>query len=106
MVIPESQYGIIWKAIDHWRVARHLSIHYLSLLFAGTEGPYMSDRIARGIEDGSEEITSDLLHTCVRIFGLVSARQGGSVANLSDEECIELLVAPLVKKLDQGKFEL
>lgn len=106
MVVPPSQYRIIWKAIDHWRVARHLSIHYLSLLFAGTKGPYMSDRIARGIEDGSEEITSDLLHTCVRIFGLVSARQGGSVDDLTDEDCIGLLTAPLMKSPDQGKFQL
>jgi hypothetical protein len=106
MEIPESQWGIIWKAIEYWRGARHLGLPHFSLLVAGVRGAYTPQRIARGIQDGSERITSELLHTCVRIFGLVSARQSGLDDNLTDEECIELLTAPLKKNTAQGKFQL
>ena len=106
MGIPESQFGILWKAIKYWIDTNHLGLHHFSLLTAGTREPYPPDRIARGIKDGSERITSDFLHTCVRIFGLVSARQRGLDDNLTDEECIGLLTAPLMKNTDQGKFQL
>jgi len=105
MEVPESQYGIIWKAIEHWRNTKNISVHYLSLLTAGTQEPYPPDRIARGIENGSERITSDFLHSCVRIFGLASARQRGLDDNLTDEECIGLLTAPLMNDTDLGKFQ-
>ena len=106
MEIPESQWGIIWKAIKYWMDKYHLSPHVFSLQIAGIRPPYLPDRIARGIESGSERITSDLLHHCVRIFRLVSARQRGLDDNLTDEECIGLLTAPLMKNNDQGKFQL
>jgi hypothetical protein len=106
MEIPESQWGIIWKAIKYWMGEYHLSPHVFSLQIAGTRPPYPPDRIAKGIEDSSERVTSDLLHRCVRIFGLVSARQRGLDDKLTDEECIGLLTAPLVKNNDQGKFQL
>ena len=106
MEIPESQFGIIWKAIKHWMGTKHLSISYFSLRTAGTREPYPPDRIARGIEDGSERITSDFLHRCVWVFGLTSARQRGLDDNLTDEECIGLLTAPLMKNADQGEFQL
>lgn len=105
MKIPESQLATIWKAIDFWRGRKSLSIHYLSLLTAGMQELYPPDRIARGIKDGSERISSELLHTCVRIFGLVNARNRGLDDNLTDEECIELLTAPLMNNSDQGKFQ-
>jgi len=106
MDIPESQLGIIWKAIEHWMDTNHLGSHYFSLQTAGMQEPYPPARIARGIKDGSERITSEFLHTCVRIFGLVSARQRELDDNLTDEECIGLLTAPLMKNIDQGKFQL
>ena len=106
MGIPESQWGSIWKAIEYWMHELHLSPHFLSSQVAGTRPVYMSDRITRGIEDGSEEITSDFLHRCVRLFGLLSARQKGLNDNLTDEECIGLLTAPLMKNTEQGKFQL
>lgn len=106
MEIPESQWGIIWKAIEHWRNANHLGLPHFSLQLAGVRGAYTSARIARGIQDGSEQITSELLYACVRIFRLVSARQSGLDDDLTDEDCIELLTAPLMKNTDQGKFQL
>ena len=95
MDIPESQWGIVWKAIEHWMDTNHLTPQVLSYHLAGIRPPYMPARIAKGMEYGSEPITSELLHQCVRIFGLVSARDRGVEDNLSDEECIGLLTAPL-----------
>ena len=106
MEISESQYGIIWKAIKYWVETKNVSIQLFSFQTAGMREHYMPDRILRGIKDGSERITSELLHTCVRVFGLVSARQQGLDDNLTDEDCIRLLTAPLMKKPDQGKFQL
>ena len=95
MEIPESQCPIVWKAIKYWMDTNHLSPQFLSLQLAGIRPPYMPNQIARGIENGSERVTSELLHQCVRIFGLVSARERGSDDHLTDEECIGILTAPL-----------
>jgi len=107
MEISESQWGIIWEAIKHWMGKYNLSATVFALQVAGARPSYPPDRIARGIKYGSEEITSDLLHRCVRVFRLLNARQsqGGLDDGLTDEECIALLTAPL-KKNDQGKFPL
>lgn len=106
MEIPESQFGLIWEAIKYWMDTNHLGLNLFSLRTAGMREPYPSARIARGLENGSERITSEFLHTCVWIFGLASARQRGLDDNLTDEECIKLLTAPLMKNADQGKFQL
>jgi hypothetical protein len=106
MEIPESQWGIIWKAIKYWMDEFHLSPQVFSLQIAGTRPPYMPDSIARGIENGSERITSDLLHRCVRNFGLVPARQRGLDDKLTDEECIGILTVPLMNNINQGEFQL
>jgi len=106
MEIPKSQFGLIWKAIKWWMDANHLTPQVLSLQLAGVRPPYPPDRIARGIRDGSEQVTSDLLHYCVRVFGIVKARDTGLEDNLTDEECIGLLTAPLMKNSGQGKFQL
>jgi len=105
MAIPENQWRIIWKAVEYWMNANNLSPQVFSQVMAGTQPSYLPDRIARGIKYGDEEITSDFLHRCIRIFGLTSARHRGLNDNLSDEECIGLLTAPLIKKIDQGKFQ-
>ena len=106
MGIPESQFAIIWNAIKFWIDKNSVSIHHFSLQTAGIRPPYPPDRIAKGLEDGSEPISSELLHTCVRVFGLVSARQRGLDDNLTDEECIGLLTAPFTKNANQGEFQL
>lgn len=106
MGIPENQWGIIWKAVKYWMDINNLSPHYFSHLIAGTQPPYLPDRISRGIKDGSEEITPDFLHRCIRIFGLTSARQRGLDDKLTDQECVALLTAPLRRDTDQGKFQL
>lgn len=106
MGIPESKFAIIWEAIKFWIDKNSLSIHLFSLQTAGMRDPYPPARIARGLKDGSEPISSELLHTCIRVFGIVSARQRGLDDNLTDEECIGLLTAPLMKNTDQGKFQL
>lgn len=105
MEIPESQWGIIWEAIKHWMDKNNLNQRVFCLQIAGLRPAYLPDRVARGIKDGSEEITSDLLHHCVRVFILKGARKRGLDDGLTDEECIALLTAPL-KKNDQGKFPL
>jgi len=105
MEIPQNQWGIVWKAINHWMKENNLSPDVFYLQIAGTQPPYLRDRLLRGLKDGSEPITSDLVHHCVRIFRLASARQGGSVGDFTDEECIELLIAPLTKNDEQGKFQ-
>lgn len=104
MDIPEHQYKVIWRAIKHWMEIFHLSSHFLSLQTAGLHESYSPARIVKGIENGSERITSDFLHACVRIFGLTSARQRGLNDHLTDEECIGLLIAPLMNN-KQGTFE-
>jgi len=105
MEIPKSQWGIVWKALKYWMDENNLSANVFFFQIAGTRPSYSPDRIARGIKDGSEEITSDLLHRCVRIFGLANARQRGLDDGLTDEECIGLLTAPLMNN-DQGQFPL
>lgn len=105
MEIPQSQWGIVWKAIQYWMDENNLSPHTFFFQIAGIQPPYLPDRIARGLKDGSEPITLDLLHHCVRIFRLASARQRGLDDNLTDEECIGLLTAPLMNNNDQGKFQ-
>jgi len=116
MGILEDQREIIWQAIKHWTEKRGLGTHYFSLLTAGrTKEPYPPDRIARGITDGSERISSDLVHACVEIFGLLPTRQtrqtrqkGPEVMAYipTDEECVELLIAPLRETTEQGKFPI
>ena len=104
MTILEDQREFIWRAIKHWMGKNNLGSDYFSLLTAGrTKEPYPPDRIARGITDGSERISSELVHACVEIFGLVSARVRGSKDTLTDEECVELLTAPL-RTTQQGKL--
>lgn len=105
MEIPESQWDIIWKAINHWRDKYNLTTRLFSSQISGIRPAYLPDRVARGIKDGSEEITSDLLHECVRIFHLSDARKRGLDDGLTDEECIALLIAPLNNNA-QGKFQL
>ena len=97
MEIPESQLAIIWKAVEHWVKNKSLSIQLFSFQTAGMKDHYLPDRIAKGIKDGSVPISSEFLHTCVWIFGLTSARGRGLDDNLTDEECIELLIAPLME---------
>jgi len=106
MEIPKNQWGIIWKAVAYWMNVNNLSPHYVSHLLAGSQPPYLPDSIIRGIKNGSEPITPDFLHDCVRIFGLTSARQKGLDDKLSDEECIGLLISPLMNKPKQGKLLL
>ncbi|MBA7666148.1 hypothetical protein ES703_74225 [subsurface metagenome] len=109
MGILEDQRESIWRAIEFWRREKRLSTHHLSLLTAGkTKEPYTPDRIGRGITDGSEPISSDLVHACVEIFGLVvgpvSARgKSPKDTRLKDEECVELLTAPL-RRTQQGEL--
>ncbi len=100
MEIPESQLATIWKAVEFWVKNKNLSVHLFSFQTAGTKDPYLPDRIAKGIKDGSVPISSDFLHTCVWVFGLTSARGRGLDDNLTDEECIELLTAPLMKNAE------
>jgi len=106
MEIPESQWGIIWKALEYWKQKNNLSAHVFSLSLGGIRPSYSPARIEKGIKDGSEEITSDLLHTCVRIFILAGARKRGADDGLTDQECIDLLTAPLKKNNAQGQLPL
>ncbi len=100
MEIPESQLATIWKAVEYWIKNKKLGIKFLSSYTAGTKDIYFPDRIAKGIKDGSVPISSDFLHTCVWVFGLTSARGNRLDDNLTDEECIGLLTAPLIENTE------
>lgn len=104
MEIPEDQWGTIWKGINHWIGERNISIRFFSSYTAGLQEPYQTDRIRRGIDDGSERITAELLHTSVWVLGLASARTGGGDDNLTDEECIGLLIAPILQNNGDGEL--
>ena len=99
MGIMPSQFRIIWQAIDIWIREKQWTPAVLAwyVLEQGCKG-YNEKRIATGIRNETEEVTSDFLHACVEVFGLRSSRQRGieeTVDVLTDEECIEALTAPL-----------
>jgi hypothetical protein len=93
MGIKPNQFPIIWQAIRDWMLNKGINSARLSHLTG-----YSKDRIENGIKNETEWITSDFLHSCVDHFGLRSSRQRGfedTIDVLTDEECIELLTAPL-----------
>lgn len=99
MGINPNKFPIVWQAIRWWMRAKDISSAKLSLLtgYLNVKG-YTEYRIENGIRNGNEWITSDFLHACVDIFGLRSSRQRGTEETdevLTDEECIEMLTAPL-----------
>ncbi len=105
MGIPESEWSIIWEGIDHHRRTNNTSLQHFSMQMAGVP-TYTKDKTLRGLQDGSEEVTEELVRHCALIFGFVSARQIGSGVNVSVEECIEFLTAPVKKNMGQGKLQL
>ncbi len=93
MGIEPNQFPIIWRAIRWWM--RNKVINPVELFSLTGCSKYS---IENGIRSGTEWLTSDFLHSCVDVFGLRSSRQRGiedTVDVLTDEECIELLTAPL-----------
>jgi len=100
MGILPNQYPIIWRAIHWWM--RNKSWNSAELAF---RTGYSKARIERGIRGEPEPPTSGFLHSCVDIFGLRSSRQRGiedTTDILTDEECIEVLTAPLRTPPRQG----
>ena len=93
MGIKPNQFPIIWRAIRWWM--RNKGINPAELYHLTGYSKY---RIENGIRGETEWLTSDFLHSCVDVFGLRSSRQRGiedTIDVLTDEECIELLTAPL-----------
>jgi hypothetical protein len=102
MEMMESQRKKIWEAIGHWISTSHVTQRNFSLHIG-----YSFNSIMRGLKDGAEPITSELLQKCVIAFSLTSARERrGSGDNLTDEERIELLTAYQKESNGQGKFQL
>jgi hypothetical protein len=107
METTENQRRIIWKAINHWMRQYNLSPRTFSSQISGISPPYLTERILKGITYGSEPITSDLLHECVRVFGLAKARQKKLNDNLlTDDDCIALLTAPVIQNEGQSEFKI
>lgn len=93
MGIDQSQFSIIWKAVRYWLQKKGIKLRDLAQYTDLT-----SKQIENGIINRDEWITSQFIHTCVDRFGLTHARTRGFeelVDILTDEECIQLLVAPL-----------
>lgn len=98
MGIDKSQFSIIWTAVGYWLQKKGMKIYDLA--------PY-SDLTSRQIENGlvnkNEWITTEFVHTCVDRFGLTHARARSFeelTDILTDEECIQLLIAPLTPPLN------
>lgn len=102
MGINPNQFPIIWEGIRCWMVRRQISPVKLSRLTG-----YSTDQIEKGVRDGTTWLSSDFLHDCVDVFGLISARNR-SVEDTADvyddEECIQLLTSPLKVSPQQGGF--
>ncbi len=93
MGIDQSQFSIIWAAISYWLQKKGVSLRDLAQYTDLT-----SKQIENGIINRDEWITSTFVHACVDRFGLAHARMRGieDLADiLTDEECIQALIAPL-----------
>jgi hypothetical protein len=106
MGIPESLFGIIWQAIEHWRNVKGLEPAQLVFIPG-----YPEHVIKRGIKNKSDWITSDFLRNCYDCFGLTSARMRSpedDVDILTDEQIIAELTAPLRFREDgkQGRLQI
>lgn len=95
MGIDQSEFSIIWEAVFYWLRKKGMNIYDLARY---------TDLSSRQIEDGivnkNEWITSAFVHDCVDRFGLTNARMRGVedlVDILTDEECVQLLIAPLTR---------
>jgi hypothetical protein len=100
-IMPE-QFVIVWQGIAWWLGRKGISPATLSL-----HTGYSQARIARGIRGEEEQVTSGFVHACVDFFGLRNSRMRGiedTVDILMDEECVELLIAPLKEKPQQSKL--
>jgi len=106
MTMSNSETALIWKAVAYWIGKNHISQQHLNMLFSGIRPPYNGTRIDRGIDTGIEPVSSEFLHTCVRVFNLVEARTGGRNDNLSDKDCIMMLTAPLDHGNNQTMLQL
>jgi hypothetical protein len=108
MGILPNQYPTIWEGICWWmkKIEMMKGIEISPAVLARLTG-FPLDRIQRGVRDWAEPITSDFIHNCVDVFGLRNARNRSfedTADSLSDEECIELLTAPLKNQSRQGNF--
>jgi hypothetical protein len=100
-IIPE-QFVIVWQGIASWMERKGINPATLSF-YTG----YSQARIVRGIRGEREEVTSGFVHACVDFFGLRNSRMRGiedTADILTDEECVELLTAPLKNNPRQGKL--
>ncbi len=93
MGIDQSQISIIWAAISYLLQKKGKNSRDLARY---------TDLTSKQIENGSvnrdEWITSAFVHTCVDSFGLIHARMRSTedfADILTDEECIQLLIAQL-----------
>lgn len=87
---------LIWQGIRTWKDKKEMTSETLSRL---TGRP--KDSIDRGMGGETEPLSSYFLHACVDAFGLRSSRHRSfedTDDDLSDDECIELLMRPLIKR--------
>lgn len=94
MGIEPGDFDRVWRGIKLWLRKRGLTSEWL--------GSHVRDydvaSIKRGIEGRDVWITSDFVHDCVDALGLVPGRnrtEDGWSDGLLDEECVDLITAPL-----------
>ena len=95
MGIDPKDFALVWEGIAWWMQKRRVTEEWLN---AYTK--YGLDKIRRGISSRSEWITSEFIHECVHVLGVTPGRNRSAddlVDALSDEECVQLLTAPLTR---------
>ena len=87
---------IIWQGILGWMDKKGITSATLARLTGHSE-----IRIDGGIRGKPEPLSSYFLHACVDALGLRNSRQRGpedTAYDLTDDECIELLMQTLIKR--------
>lgn len=93
MVILQNQIPIIWQGIAWWMKEKNISPAEIA-----PKTGFSIERLVKGIKGEFVWLSSNQLTLFVDYFGLRNARNRSyeDIADiLSDEECIDLLTAPL-----------
>jgi hypothetical protein len=96
MVILQDQISFIWQGIAWWMKEKNIS----PVEIAPKIG-FSTENFVKGLKGEFVQLATDHLHLLVDYFGLRNARNRNfeDIADiLTDEECIDLLTAPLMEQ--------
>jgi len=102
MVILQNQIPNIWKGIAWWMEEKKISPAEIAP-YVG----FLKEIIVKGLKGEFVWLSSNQLHLFVEYFGLRNPRNRNfeDISDiLDDEECIDLLTAPLREKPHQVKL--